>query len=780
MARTDPSPAQPRPARSLAQELRGWPEDRLLALLAARPDLASPLPRDSAQVAARAVTRGSLAEALDDLDVVDLHVLDLVMLLGPAARADFARLPQAEPARVESSLDRLADLALVWGTPGELRAVSGLSDGVLGRPSGPSGLRPRSAHPLSPADLEGRLDRLSLAARGLLDQLDGRGGAAVVGRRGEQDVREAPAQEAVDELVAARLLAPGEHGAVSVPGEVGLALRGGRSSRTRIDVPPALATTERDPSAVDRVAAGAAYEAVRRVGMLLDHWGTSPPPVLRAGGLGVRELRAAAGLLHTDSATTGLLLEVASAARLVAPGSDAEGAPVWLPTDAADAWSDRTASERWLHLARAWWASRRTASAAGRPGPARGPGGGKAVPPLAPELESPLEPETRQMALHALGELAPGVALAPGTGPPSLVALLAWRRPRRPRARAEHVVWALGEAAALGITGLDGLGAPGRALVAGDGAAAAARLAVLMPPEVDHVLIQGDLTAVAPGPLAPDLSRRLSLVADVESRGGATVYRFSRGSLRRALEAGWSAEETHRFLASCSRTPVPQPLSYLVDDTARSVGALRVGAAQAFLRVDDPSLLAELLARPGAGETLGLRRLAPTVAVSDLPAEELLERLRDLGMSPVVETGDGTIRFARPGGGRRARTPREPAGSPRQLARSAAHLARAVASVRAGDRAGEARPGAGAQAVAPGDVLAMLRSAAAAGSPVWVGYVDHNGSRSDLLVDPVGVDGGWLTAYDRHREETRTFAVHRITLVRVAGSDGQDAPERPG
>jgi hypothetical protein len=185
---------------------------------------------------------------------------------------------------------------------------------------------------------------------------------------------------------------------------------------------------------------------------------------------------------------------------------------------------------------------------------------------------------------------------------------------------------------------------------------APAALDPLLPEPVDHMLLQADLTAVAPGPLNHELAHNLASMADIESRGGATVYRFTEKSVRRAFDSGWSVGEVHEFLTASSRTPVPQPLVYLVDDVSRKFGTIRVGAAESFLRSDDESALTELVHNPKAA-SLRLRRIAPTVVVSDVPLDVLLPRLRDLGSAPVVESPDGTVRLAR----RevlRARTPR--------------------------------------------------------------------------------------------------------------------------
>ena len=179
-------------------------------------------------------------------------------------------------------------------------------------------------------------------------------------------------------------------------------------------------------------------------------------------------------------------------------------------------------------------------------------------------------------------------------------------------------------------------------MLIGDPGRAASALRAALPEPVEYVLLQADLTAVAPGPLDPELERELDLVGDVESAGGATVFRFTEASVRRALDAGRTAAELHQLFAKRSATPVPQGLTYLVDDVARRHGRLRGGAAMSFLRSDDAVLVAEVLASTVA-DTLELRRVAPTVAVSPLPLAELMDGLRTAGFSPAAEDTGGAV-----------------------------------------------------------------------------------------------------------------------------------------
>lgn len=711
--------------RSLADQLRAWPDDRLAALLEARPDLATPAPHDSAQLAARVVVRTSVLRALDRLDSLELAVLQaLVQQTDPHA------LPSG-PEAVDAALHRLAELALAWGEP--LRPVTAVAE-LLRLPDGPPD-----------PDLTGLDDR----ALAVLDTL------VTEAAEGRWSGAPGPTRD----LVAAGLLVRTDDRHVTVPWSVRLAVR---ADGPPLDVPPAPATSARDQALVDRAAAGAAFEVVRRTELLLDLWGTTPPAALRTGGLSVRDLKGAADLLQLEPAEAALVIETAAGAGLLATGMTDDVDAAWLPTDAFDAWQGKPVAEQWVTLVRAWLDSPRLVALVGTRV------ADKPVNALAPDLERAWLRDLRHDLLAEVVALPEGEVLASTTGAASLVRRLRWRRPRRPASRWEQVGPLLAQAAQLGVLALDGAPGATRALLQDPtGGTATKTLGPLLPRAVDHVLVQADLTAIAPGPLEAEVARRLAMVADVESRGGATVYRFAAGSVRRAFDAGWSAGEVHAFLAEVSRTPLPQALTYLVDDVSRRFGTVRAGVAESFLRSDDETALAELVNAPGA-ESLRLRRIAPTVVVSDVPLATLLPRLRDLGVAPVVEAADGTVRVARPDvyRARAARGTRAPAS-----ARAAAHSSAVVTAIRAGDRAVRSRGDRDRTAVGPTEVIALLREhleGADGSGRVVIGYVGDDGTVGERVVVPRRVEGGRLTAYDERSEVERSFALHRITAATLA------------
>ncbi|WP_051776406.1 helicase-associated domain-containing protein [Kitasatospora phosalacinea] len=811
--------------RTLAEELRGRGDEAVAALLRARPDLLNPVPTDLTQLSARLSSRASVLRALERLDRFTLQVAEALaaapegapdtvvrnLLTGPARVKPH---PGAEPvdraavtAALPAALDRLREQALLWGPDSALRLVLAVREALAPSALNPgrTGLGPTFAEAttgMSPARLQqlladtgqpptpdpvtavaaltallgdrkrlgALLDQAPPAAHKLLERLVWGPPTGTVPDAARQVTAE-QAHSPVEWLLARGLLLPSSPTSVVLPRELALHLRGGRAHRGVDPVPPAVdPVVARDPATTDRTAAGQAGTAVRTVEELLESWSLTPPPTLRAGGLGVRDLKRTAALLECGEGDAAFWIELAHTAGLLAP--DGEVDEVWAPTPAYDQWLQQDTAERWALLARSWLAATRVGRLTGTPD---GKGRPRAV--LGPELDRTLAPSVRRAVLTRLAELPPGTAASAD----ALLPVLRWHRPLRggPTGPDGHDLreqltgWTLHEAELLGATGRGALAAPVRALL--DGADPVPVLAPLLPEPLDHVILQPDLTAIAPGPLLTPLAQALALAADIESKGGATVYRFTPGSVRRALDAGRTAADLQAFLAQHSRTPVPQPLAYLIDDVARRHGILRVGAASSYLRCDDPRLLDEVLADRRAAE-LRLRLLAPTVLAAQAGPETLLAVLRTMGYAPAAESAEGDVVITRPDSRRTPpRTPPLPV--PDGPARpDDALLTAAVRAIRAGDRAATAvrkdpvagpasRTSAAVPRTASADTLAALQTAVLLGERMWIGYINAEGLSSQRVIDPVKVEGGFVTAYDHLSDEVRTFALHRITGV---------------
>lgn len=123
----------------------------------------------------------------------------------------------------------------------------------------------------------------------------------------------------------------------------------------------------------------------------------------------------------------------------------------------------------------------------------------------------------------------------------------------------------------------------------------AATMAPYLPAEIDRVYLQADLTAIAPGPLAPALDLRLRSIALRESRAQASTYRFTAASVGAGMTEGETAESIRGFLAELSLTGIPQPLEYLIESTAARHGLVRVRADESTGRTRVESADAGLL-----------------------------------------------------------------------------------------------------------------------------------------------------------------------------------------
>ncbi|MFD4529534.1 helicase-associated domain-containing protein [Streptomyces sp. NPDC058470] len=639
-------------------------------------------------------------------------------------------------------------------------------------------------------------------------------------------------------LIDRGLLLPTAPGTVVLPREVALHLRAGRAHRVTEPVAPTVeaAATHR-PQVVDSTAAGQAYTALATVEELLKDWHEGGPAVLRAGGLSVRDLKRTAVALDVSEPVAAFWVELAYAAGLLA--SDGAAEERYAATPAYDEWLELPSAERWGRLASAWLtATRAPGLVGGRDAKDR------TLSALGPGLDRSAASEVRHRVLALLAALPQGASPAAASVLARLQWERPPRSPQSTDdLRTRLARWTLSEAESLGMTGRGALSAQGRALLglppaaahdadsaaghdagsttghhagstahaagsaAGPGdklpvhkrphpapvsprspaeqAAAAERavrlLAPLLPEPLDHVLLQADLTAVAPGPLQRPLADTLGVLADVESKGGATVYRFTPGSVRRALDAGRSASDLHAFLAAHSRTPVPQPLTYLIDDVARRHGHLRIGSASAYVRCDDDSMLNEILADKRS-QVLRLRRLAPTVLAAQADPGALLEGLRAMGFAPAAESAEGDVLITR---AHARRTPPRSAPAPvpdGPPIPDATLLGAAVRAIRAGDLASTTPrkptsdggpPGSGdLPRTSPAETLATVQAAVMTGEALWIGYVNAEGTATQRVIAPIRVEGGFVTAYDHTADEVRTYPLHRVTGVAEL-ADGQ-------
>ncbi|WP_182345847.1 helicase-associated domain-containing protein [Tomitella gaofuii] len=769
----------------LAEWLRSRTDDELAQLVRLRPDLAVAPPASTTVLADRAAQRMSVHRAAEDHDTLAMAVVAVLA----DADADAAPVPvdavhdaldeAAGRAAVDHALGALRAAALVWGDD-RLQMVSAARE-VL--PAPPAGFAPAAGRADGPAGGSGgeaadgvaaRLAALPDDERAMVTALLSGGGLG----RTRTAADDAPPTSPVQRLLRAGLLEKVDDHTVRLPEAVRAAAGSLAAAQVRL-TPPPIAPTAHEPKTVDAAAAGEAGELLRHAGAVLDSLGAHPVPVLRSGGVGVREIRRLAKELSLDERRVGFLLELLARADLIRSGlpdpvpEHDTADSYWAPSAEIDAWLGLEPAVRWAVLARAWLRMPRRIWEIGTRDAAD-----KVVPALSAELHAPGVAADREAVLGRLAAEPPGT----GMGASDLLASLQWLRPRRhARMPRGYVEYLLAEAQDLGAVAQGALSAPGRALTEAPGAdpgsdpgpgpdadPAAAAMSDAMPDPVDHVLLQADLTMIAPGPLVPELAAKVARVAEVESAGAATVYRITEDSLRAGLDSGMSGADLHALFAGASRTPVPQTLTYLIDDAARRYGRLRIGFANSFLRCEDEVLLSEVFTRL---PDLGMRRLAPTVAVSSLELADLMDALRGAGVAAVGEDVHGGVLDLRPRGARVAtpRRTRQNVHRPRPATLGDAALAEIVAGMRAGDKAEDVS---GARTVrADGTraggaaTVALLQTATRTGRTVSVGYVDAQGTAIHRLVEPVGFHGGVLEALDAVTGARHVFSLHRITSV---------------
>ncbi len=725
--------------RSFTDHLRNVDDEALLALFSARPDLITPVPPDIASLAVRATSAPSLARAIDSLNKWQFQVLEACAALDePLREKDIVAVTEKAALEV---IPFLISMGLLYPSDEGLRLPYQLRE-VIGNE--PAGLGPTSMAKLKlstlndiPKDAEKVLSHLIWGPpRGSVGDIKNPG-------------------PGVAWLLKEKFLVPLDQRTVILPREVAIYLREGKIHKQRFVQPPILKGTKRDEKNRNLAAIANISTVLRWVEELLNFWAQEPADSLRAGGLGVRDLKVAANHLGVDESCTAFIAELAYLSSLIAINADDQ----IMPSNKFDIWLMQTPAQRWQVIASQWLITSRVSGLVGR-------AESKNIAALGPELDRVNAARVRSLTLQLLYENS---SIAPNKD--SFQELFSWRAPLRRNSslQDELVEWSLREAEWLGITGQGALSKYGAALINSEDLAL---IDADLPKTVDHILIQSDNTAIAPGPLEHEISGQLAIMADIESRGGATVYRFSEATIRRALDHGKTGEEVSTFLKKISKTPMPQPLEYLIADVAKKHGKLRVGNTSSFIRCEDSALIAQII-NDKRLEVLSLRRIAPEVLICDHDATDAMRILREAGYLPAGESSSGLM-LAGPRSNRAVTKPRPPRIIGEIESPTEENLISAIRALRTGEKSSHRQTHLRSVASAAlgslprttaNETLELLTQYIEKAQSLSIGYADNNGSVSHRIIDPLKVSAGSLIARDHATGELQTFRIPRITGV---------------
>ena len=708
------------------ESFRTWlahlPEEDLRALLSNRPEALTPAPPDFGSLATRLTLPMCIVDALAACNAAQLATLEDIA----------ARGGELEPVEVTDweVTEQLLHRGLVFGDPQEVdhpRTVQ-IVTGVMGAlPPGWTLL-----HQLDVS--QDSIDALPADEHRVLDTLAAGDG---VGQT-HNAAPDADPTQPVPRLIAKGLLERTSSRTVRLPHALRRLLAG--EPTAPIPLTPSERVGEPVPdSKADDAGTAAGLGVVRDMEHLIGVLGTRPVALLKDGTLGVRALKQLVKELALESDEVARLISLGHQARLLGLGEPegleghflavTEGAAEWLEAGLADKW--RVLVDAWCESPWATWAGPRVFS------------------------EDTLNHRLPRFRRFVLGVYAHSAA---PLGPQEFWEDLRFGSPLfASNSRAETIEHLRDEAEWIGAVAL------GRATrILFDSSAAAE----LVPETVSEFIIQADLTVLVPGPLEPAAHRTLASLADLESPGLASVFRISESTLRRGMDRGMTAQEITEFLSQHCPTGLPQALEFAIRDVSKRHGTLRSGPALSYLRSDDPALLE--LAVVSVPE---LRQLAPTVAVSSLRVGELLDKLRDKGLSPTAEDESGasiamapepyTLPLARTTARKRPASSVDAAVAALRSARSPQQRPAAAGKDSVLDSAGTADTATSAD---------IARAAARAQRPVTVRYADKSGVLQTLTVTPLRVEGGVIDALTADGKAVR-FPLHRLRSVELHNPD---------
>lgn len=480
-------------------------------------------------------------------------------------------------------------------------------------------------------------------------------------------------------------------------------------------VPSGARSTQTIPiTAPESLASERAFEALSAVAEMVIELTQMPARELGRGGLGQPDTKRMAESMHVEPTAVTTYFDLARRAGFVTLESTG-----WLSTPDGERWLRGSIVDRWSLLASTW-------------------------------LES--VPTEVRAALAPLAQSSWGQALT---------SYAAWLYPAGSGWITAQLARVTAQAEALGITTTGHPTSVGVTVLEKGADAAAALLADSLPHQVDNVYIQHDLSIVSPGPLNPTADLRLRGIAGLEARAQAASYRLSAESVTKALSSGETADSILEFLSKISLTGIPQPVDYLVRESAKRFGRVRVGTlpesealespsgARTYVRSDDEHLISQISVDHSL-TAVALQQSGRNRLVSRFADDVVFWALVDARYPVAAETIDGEIRTPRRRALRARPTPPPPADYSPVIARLRENTA---VEGDASDEAWLAR---------------QLDAAIKAKQTVLVLVSLPGGVEREFLLEPTAVAAGRLRGRDRAADIERTLPIKNITRLKPA------------
>jgi hypothetical protein len=290
------------------------------------------------------------------------------------------------------------------------------------------------------------------------------------------------------------------------------------------------------------------------------------------------------------------------------------------------------------------------------------------------------------------------------------------------------------------------------ALLAGNSSQAASERAVSGLPAADErLIIQADLTLIAPSPLPTELEIQLRRFVDTEQIGMASSYRLSALSVSHGLETGLTIENIRALLLRLSGKDLPQPVDYLLKEAETRFSRLKIFAtksgAHSQIVSSDSILLAEIH---------NDQRLKP-FALHFNEAGNLHSRFEpELVYFALRDANFVAVRVDEAG---KVLSPQKLSTVKRESEQKQ-NIAEDIARMREADNQGASNPD-------DDELLRQIQLAIKYKAKMQIVLTTANGELVEYLVEPVGVANGRLRAKDRKADLERTLPLSSVVSIAI-------------